>query len=48
MDRPAWWTGRFGWGLRFLETGRIYNYAFAFVVGILVVGLYLSGILPVF
>jgi NADH-quinone oxidoreductase subunit L len=48
VDGPAWWTGRFGWGLRFLETGRIYNYAFAFVVGILVVGLYLSGILPVF
>ncbi len=48
VDRPAWWTGRFGWALRFLETGRIYNYAFAFVVGILVVGLYLSGILPVF
>src|SRR5918995_4621561 len=40
VDKPAWWTGRFGWGLRFLETGRIYTYAFAFVVGIMVIGLY--------
>jgi NAD(P)H-quinone oxidoreductase subunit 5 len=47
VDRPALLTSRFGWALRFLETGRIYNYAFAFVVGILVIGLFLSGILPV-
>jgi proton-translocating NADH-quinone oxidoreductase chain L len=48
VDRPAWWTGRSGWALRFLQTGRIYTYAFGFVVGIMVIGLYLSGILPVF
>jgi proton-translocating NADH-quinone oxidoreductase chain L len=48
VDNPASWTGRFGWALRFLETGRIYNYAFAFVVGILIIGLYLSGVLPIF
>jgi proton-translocating NADH-quinone oxidoreductase chain L len=47
VDIPAMLTSRFGWALRFLETGRIYNYAFAFVVGILVIGLFLSGILPV-
>ena len=47
VDLPAMLTSRFGWALRFLETGRIYNYAFAFVVGILVIGLFLSGILPV-
>jgi proton-translocating NADH-quinone oxidoreductase chain L len=46
VDRPAATTGRLGWALRFLETGRISDYAFAFVVGILIVGVILSGILP--
>jgi NADH-quinone oxidoreductase subunit L len=48
VDTPASLTGRFGWVLRFIETGRVYNYAFAFVVGILIIGLYLSGVLPIF
>ncbi len=37
-DQPAHLTVASGGRLRYLETGRIYTYAFAFVVGIVIVG----------
>ena len=37
VDRPAYLTSAAGARIRFLETGRIYTYAFAFIVGIVVV-----------
>ncbi|HEX2035097.1 MAG TPA: NADH-quinone oxidoreductase subunit L [Chloroflexota bacterium] len=37
VDRPAFLTARAGWYLRFIQTGRIYNYAFAFIVGIVLI-----------
>ncbi len=48
VDRPAMLTSRLGYWLRFLQTGRTYNYAFAFVVGILVAGVVLAGFRPDF
>jgi len=42
-DRPARLTGASGARLRFLETGRVYNYAFAFIVGIVLVVVVLAG-----
>jgi NADH-quinone oxidoreductase subunit L len=45
VDGTSWLTGRIGWWLRFIQTGRIYTYAFAFVVGIFVVG-FVLGVVP--
>ncbi|MGH2366718.1 MAG: NADH-quinone oxidoreductase subunit 5 family protein, partial [Chloroflexota bacterium] len=47
-DRPAYATVAAGWRMRFLQTGRIYNYAFAFIVGIILVGAVMAGLRPDF
>ncbi|MBI3971867.1 MAG: NADH-quinone oxidoreductase subunit L [Chloroflexi bacterium] len=39
VDTPAGLTGAAGERLRYLETGRVYQYAFAFIVGIVLIGL---------
>jgi NAD(P)H-quinone oxidoreductase subunit 5 len=41
-DRPAALTAGAGERVRYLETGRVYHYAFAFVVGIILVGLVMA------
>jgi NADH-quinone oxidoreductase subunit L len=41
-DGPAHLTGASGARIRFLQTGRIYNYAFAFIVGIVIVGVVMA------
>lgn len=42
VDTPAGATAAAGARLRYLETGRIYTYAFAFVVGIVFVGIVMA------
>jgi hypothetical protein len=42
-DRPAHVTIAAGERVRYLETGRVYHYALAFVAGIVVIGLVVAA-----
>jgi NADH-quinone oxidoreductase subunit L len=48
VDTPANLTAEAGARIRFIETGRVYNYAFAFIVGIVVVAVVMAGYFPNF
>jgi len=43
IDRPSSWTVAAGDKLRYLETGRVYHYAFAFIVGIGMIGVVMAA-----